>query len=503
MRFAVTAFLFLPCSIAQTESAWATRSNQFTQILIDLDTRYSPEDATSEGVKTVDEEITVETADRAARMRADNVRARALLQNKLAAETDPLVRQDLEILIGSVDRDIRSDDVDRKFFLPYFSVAANIHDGLHNLLDDQIAADRQAAAVVRLRKYVGLIQGFTPATRLAETRTREKLSTAGLLGPSKQKVEKDLRDTAVLITDVGLLLEKYHQKNYQAALVKLKEQLTAYDAFLRKEILPRSRSDFRLPPEVYANRLERYGVDYTPDELKRVAHAGFTEIQEQMKPLAAKIAAARKLPSSDYRDVIRELKKEQLLGPEIMPFYQKRLAEMEQIVRKNEVTLPARAALMRLASAAETARSPAPYMQPPPFLNNKGERGVFVLPLGTAGGGGEALKYDDFTYAAASWTLIAHELRPGHELQFDAMVEWGVSRVRALYAFNSVNAEGWGLSSEWMMLPYMPDEGKLISLQLRLQRAARAFLDPELQEGTITPEGALQVLQKDVAISRD
>jgi hypothetical protein len=29
----------------------------------------------------------------------------------------------------------------------------------------------------------------------------------------------------------------------------------------------------------------------------------------------------------------------------------------------------------------------------------------------------------------------------------------------------------------------MPDDGKLISLQLRLLRAARAFLDPELQQG--------------------
>jgi len=44
-----------------------------------------------------------------------------------------------------------------------------------------------------------------------------------------------------------------------------------------------------------------------------------------------------------------------------------------------------------------------------------------------------------------------------------------------VFAFNSVNVEGWGLYSEAITLPYMPDDGKLISLQLRLQRAARAF----------------------------
>jgi uncharacterized protein (DUF885 family) len=70
-----------------------------------------------------------------------------------------------------------------------------------------------------------------------------------------------------------------------------------------------------------------------------------------------------------------------------------------------------------------------------------------------------------------------------------------------VFAFNSVNVEGWGLYSEAITLPYMPDEGKLISLQLRLQRAARAFLDPELQMGKWTPASAHELLQKDVGLS--
>jgi uncharacterized protein (DUF885 family) len=47
----------------------------------------------------------------------------------------------------------------------------------------------------------------------------------------------------------------------------------------------------------------------------------------------------------------------------------------------------------------------------------------------------------------------------------------------------------------------MPADGQLISLQLRLLRAARAFLDPELQAGTIQPDDAYRVLEKDVVIS--
>jgi uncharacterized protein (DUF885 family) len=81
------------------------------------------------------------------------------------------------------------------------------------------------------------------------------------------------------------------------------------------------------------------------------------------------------------------------------------------------------------------------------------------------------------------------------------MLERGVSIARAQFAFNSVNAEGWGLYSEAISLPYMPPEGQLISLQLRLQRAARAFLDPELQQGKWTYESARQFLMKEVGLS--
>ena len=51
------------------------------------------------------------------------------------------------------------------------------------------------------------------------------------------------------------------------------------------------------------------------------------------------------------------------------------------------------------------------------------------------------------------------------------------------------------------MLPYMPLEGQLVSLDYRLMRAARAFLDPELHMGKITPEEAMRVLREDVVLS--
>jgi hypothetical protein len=495
--------LVATAALAQTR-AWVVRSNENARLLIDAQAKYDPESAAARGVQGIDERITVPAANRPARIRADLRNVRAQLETRLQTESDPLVKQDIHILEQAIDKQLRSSEAYEQTFLPYEDIGGDIFFGMRSLLDDQIPAARRPAALVRLKKYTGLEPGYSPTVELDEKLFRQKrAANPALLYPSKMEVEKNLENTATYVNGIGLLFEKYKIKGHQEAFAKLKEQLASYDGFVRREILPKARTDFRLPPRIYSIELDNYGVDYQPDELKRLAHRSFTEIQRQMAELAVRVAKERHLPSSDYRDVIRALKQEQLAGDQILPHYEKRLAQIEQIVRANHlISLPGRPAIIRLASAAETAQQPAPHMVPPPLLNNHGERGQFVLPLETRGAGGASLKYDDFTFAAASWTLTAHEARPGHELQFDSMVEHGVSLARALFAFNSVNVEGWGLYSEWFMLPYMPDDGKLVSLQLRLLRAARAFLDPELEEGRVTPRQALDLLQRDVVCSK-
>ena len=243
-----------------------------------------------------------------------------------------------------------------------------------------------------------------------------------------------------------------------------------------------------MPPDVYAYTLEQVGVDMPPEQLAALARASFDEIQSEMMVLAPKVAKEKGIQATDYRDVIRALKKDQWEGSNILPNYEKRVAEIEDIIRQARlVTLPARPMKIKLASEAESADMPGPNLVAPPRINNTGETGVFVLPLrvpapvGSKAGATEGM--DDYTSAAISWTLAAHEGRPGHDLQFDAMLEKGVSLARSEFAWNSVNVEGWALYSEAILQPYMPLEGQFMSLQQRLMRAARAFLDPELQAG--------------------
>jgi len=331
----------------------------------------------------------------------------------------------------------------------------------------------------------------------------EQMAKPGVVYPSAVEMETELGRDKNYVDGIGQLFRKYKLTGWEEPFAKLQQQLAEYDTWIRATVMPKARSDFRLAPEEYALSLESYGVDLPPAQLAEMAHKAYTDDQAEMTTLAAQVAKEHGWKLTDYRDVIHELKKTQITGDAILPFYKARLKAIEDIiVAKNLVTLPARPAIIRLATAAETAQQPAPHMSAPALLHNTGQKGEFVLPLNIPSAtGGEADKYDDFTFDAVAWTLTAHEARPGHELQFDSILEHGVSLARALYAFNSTNVEGWGLYSEWVMQPYEPVDGQLLTLQLRLLRDARAFLDSELQAGKVTPEQADKVLENDVVLS--
>ena len=485
-------------------NSWISTSNDFTNLLLKVEMKHNPEAGSRQGLREYDQLVSQPTLADEDQERKETEEVLAKLKSALPQQKQKEVAQDLEIIIRRVELNFRMQDFQRAHDVPFTNASSLVFGGVRMLLDEQTPAERRPSAVVRLRRYAGLDPAYKPLTEILKQRVVEQMAKPGIVYPARVELETELSRNSHYLDGIAALCKEYKLSNWEEPYAKLKGRLTDYDAWIRATVLPKARADFRLPPEEYALSLELYGIDIPPAQMAALAHKGFDEIQAEMKPIAAQIAKERKLPSSDYRDVIRELKKEQLVGDAILPFYQKRLTQIEEIIRKeNLVTLPGRPARIRIASAAETAQQPAPHMVPPPFLHNTGEKGEFVLPLNIPAGAGQASaqKYDDFTFDAAAWTLTAHEARPGHELQFDSMVEHGVSVARVRYAFNSTNVEGWGLYSEYLVRPFMPLEGQLISLDYRLLRAARAFLDPELQSGKVTPEEAKRVLENDVVQS--
>lgn len=488
---------------SQEDVGWVAQSDGNAELLIEILGKFSPELSSQLGREDFDEEILQLPKDYNERYVRALEDALVVLRNRLAAESHPAVRQDLAILIRAAEENIEETRVNEKHLLPYFDLHELMFLGVSSLLDEDVPPERRAAVMVRLRRYTGLEEGYTPLVDQAEAFLRHALEETALPGPYRGELDKDLANGPRFLAGIKGLLETFGVSGHEQAYGLLEEQLAGYEEFLRNELVPRARDDFRLPAEVYASNLESFGIETPIEELASRAKVSFKEIQNEMQALASLIAEERSLSSSDYRDVIRELKKDQLKGEAILPHYRQRIQELERLIEQAQVvTLPEREMSFRFATEAESARTPAPHVRIPQLLGRAPESIDFLLPLRVPGEDGtEELAFDDFTYAAASWTLTVHEGRPGHELQLASVMEKGVSKARALFALNSVNVEGWALYAEAEMKPLLPLDGQLVSLQHRLLRAARAFLDPGLQRGTLSKEEAFRVLEEDVVLS--
>lgn len=227
----------------------------------------------------------------------------------------------------------------------------------------------------------------------------------------------------------------------------------------------------------------------------------FDKLYLEYEKIAKKLAKKYKLKSEHPVEVTKFLKKNQITAEDkVLKMYQQADRKLADLIESHQiVSLPSKPLKIRVASEAESKVFPVPHVNPPPLINNTGIVPEFVVPSSATG----HLPYDDFSYDAAALLLTAHEGRPGHDLQFSRMLETGVTQVRARYAFNSVNVEGWALYSEDLIYPYVSDEEKMSGLMMRLLRIGRYFLDPQVQLGLIDESGVYKILVDKVGISKE
>ena len=475
---------------------WVQKSNEAAQPLLEYITKYTPEAGSSIGIDQADEGVIDLKPNVYARSKEDGEKIVQQLHAKESAESDPRMRRDLAILITALKNGLETRRLNQELMLPFYDVGQVVFDGLEVLLDPRNSSSRQAKAIVRLARYAGQGAGSEALSELAKARTEEMLGNAKLVRPYVAQVNEAINNTQTYMDGIAELFQTAKLTGWKPAHAALTRQLTDYKDWLQKEILPQARQTNVLPEAIYADNLKTNGVLIDPYTLMERARFEFIEIRDEMQTLAKVIAQQEKLSTSDYRDVIRSLKHKTVSPDKLLSFYQERLAQIEKLVKDNEiVSLPKQPTIIRLASAAETAEEPAPHMNPPRLIDNHGEYGEFVIPNGKDG------VDEDFINEGESWTLTAHEARPGHDLQFTSMVDNGVSLARSIFADNSANVEGWAVYMEAVMEPYEPLDGQLFSLDDRLLRIARAFLDPMLNLGLMKPEEARAFLVNEVVLS--
>ena len=486
---------------AATQAEWITESNKQATALLEFMAKYGPEQAAAIGVEGHDADVFDAKPRNVERQEADLDAVAAGYERALAAANDPRVKQDIEILLKSAHDQRVTLELNDRLMLPYFDLPQALFNSFHGLLDPRVSKSRQGAAVIRLKRYVGGERGYEPIATLVRARVDERLGDTSLTGPWNVEVEQHLKNQDQYLKGIKDLFEKAGLKGWQKDFKTLSKQLDEYSNWVRATVVPRARKTNRLPPEIYADNLKNYGVSMEPHELIDRALFVFESTRDEMQAIAAQIAQQRGMKSSDYHDVLRELKKTKIPNDKLLAVYDERLSQIETIARNEHlITLPQRKAVIRLATDAESAAQPAPHLDIPRLIGNTGEPGEFILPTSNPNAESKA-EMDDFKYDAIAWPLTSHEARPGHELQFAVMLENGVSTTRAIFAFNSANVEGWALYSEAFMKQYMPLDGQLATLQMRLMRAARAFLDPMLNLGMIEPAAAKRLLMDEVLLS--
>jgi hypothetical protein len=501
---ALTTLLLADQSFAQGASnftpEWVQRSNDIAYKLLESQAQFVPEFAGQSGVDGYDEEIFDLGEKLYERQIAASEKNITMLESLLANEEDPRVAQDIEIMIKSEKDGMEANRINYERVLPYGNLTGLVFGGFRGLLDKQVPLDRQKAALVRLKKYTGEAEGYDIWTEQAKVLLTERSEVPGLIKPYSGEVQQDLERAPIMIEGLQSIFEATELEGYEEDLALLSEQLTAYNEWVAETILPNTRDSAALPRALYELQLKNYGVDDSPEALIRTGQVGFMNIRNEMMALAPLVAKQKGYDTSDYREVIELLKTEQVHGEALMATYSEVMRELDVIiVREGLVSLPDEPARVRMATAAETAQQPAAHLDVPRLVGNTGEFPEFIVPIIEPNEDG-SWPVSDYAFPAMMWTLSAHEARPGHELQFTTMLRGGVSTARALFAFNSANVEGWALYAEAIAKPYMPLEGQLISLQDRLLRAARIWLDPMLNLGLISAEEAKRVLMEEVVL---
>ena len=298
--FALPALAVICLSLAsvaapadETDNSWVEESNKNARLVLDLLASFGPEGAASLGVDGLDEEIFDLKAGVYERSRTATSKVLKELHARLEKEQHPLVRQDLQILIKAGEDNLRSGELNRRYLLPYYNMTQTVFGGMRSLLDPQVDKARYPAAIVRLRKYAGLEKGYQPIVELAKARTKERFKVDGLQGPYEGEVVQDLERAPTFISGIKELFENTDLQGWQEPYEAIVSQLNDYNEWVRAEILPRARDDFRLPPALYEDALRNWGVDASPEDLIEQATKGYMDIRNEMVALAPLVAAEK------------------------------------------------------------------------------------------------------------------------------------------------------------------------------------------------------------------
>ena len=359
-----------------------------------------------------------------------------------------------------------------------------------------IMSRRYAPAAVRLRSLIARERQMPAALQAAHANLKNppriytEIAIEQLPG-TVSFFEKDVPAAFLEVKDDKLTTE--FQSTNRAVIAAL----TAYGKFLKDEVLPVSRGDFRLGAETYSKKLLYDEMVDTPlDSLLETGRRDLRRNQEAFRTTAAKIDATR-----SPQQILQEIEKDHPPADKLLQSFRDVLGGLRDFIRQhNIVTVP----------------SPIPPVleETPPFM-----RALTFASMDTPGPYEQVAKeaFFNVTLPERNWppertaehmagfsrpvimSTAIHEAYPGHYVEF-LWLKQVRSKVRKLIQAGS-NAEGWAHYCEQMML----DEGygngdlklRLGQLQDALLRDARYIVGIEMHTGRMTFDQGIEFFVKE------
>src|ERR1019366_1281139 len=283
-------------------------------------------------------------------------------------------------------------------------------------------------------------------------------------------------------------------------------ELNNYLGWLKTELLPKSKGDFRIGADTFSKKLQfDEMVDLSLDKLLVIAWTDLKQNQAHFKEVAKELE-----PAKEPHAVLEELGKNHPAPDHLLDAFRATFDGLVEFIRTHHiVTIPSDVRpILEETPPFMRATTFASMDTPGPFEAHATEA-YFNVTLPDKSMTPEEV--EGFMHAFNVGTIIStavHEAYPGHYIQF-LWVPKAPSRVRKLLGANT-NAEGWAHYTEQMMLDQgfgQPGVGakdereskflRLGQLQDALLRNARFIVGIQMHTGKMSFDEAVQFFQKE------
>ena len=357
----------------------------------------------------------------------------------------------------------------------------------------------------------------SPEERLKSVIARERqmpavfeAARANLQNPPRIYTEIAIEQLPGIISffqnDVPLAFTKVTDQALLADFKKMNtlviDSLKQYESYLTKELLPKSKGDFRLGSELFSKKLSyEEMVDIPLDRLLEIGMQNLRDNQKAFKDVAAKLDAKR-----SPLQMLDEINKDHPAPDKLLQTFRDTLGGLADFIQsKHIVTIPSPVRPLLEETPPFLRALTFASMDTPGAYEKVAKEAFFNVTLPEKGW--SAKQTEEHMSGFNRGTIIAtavHEAYPGHYVQF-LWMQNVQSKVRKLLGASS-NAEGWAHYSEQMML----DEGygagdlklRLGQLQDALLRNARFIVGIQMHTGKMTMEQGIDFFVKEGYASR-